>query len=150
MEGAGFDVKKMHVVRIDPYDDVLEGLTSYIEQAGIRQAAVVGGYGTLAAHHLHWVAGNTLPTENTFQKGEGGTEILAMNGMIVEGAPHVHVALSTPDGAYGGHLEPGCIAYVLCEIMLAELDGPEMSHEKVDVEQPGKGKGKAIKLTFGS
>jgi uncharacterized protein len=149
MDAASFSVKKIHIVRVDPGEDLLESLRLFASSSGVTQAVVMSGYGTLASHHVHWVKHNKLPSENLFGKGEGGIEILSMNGLVVEGEPHVHVALSTPDGAYGGHLEPGCIAYVLCEVMLAEIDGPALSRERVGVDIDGMGKGTVPRLTFG-
>ncbi|HOF19517.1 MAG TPA: hypothetical protein PK082_11450, partial [Phycisphaerae bacterium] len=64
--------------------------------------------------------------------------------------PHVHVTLSTPDGAYGGHMEPGCRAYVLCEIFLAEIEGVNLRHVRVPVSVPGMGDGTITRLESGS
>lgn len=149
MEAASFSAGKVHILRIDPGEDVLVTITSFLADSGVRQAVVLGGYGTLAAHHLHWVKHGRFPTENVFERGEGGIEILSMNGLVVEGVPHVHVTLSTTEGAYGGHLEEGCITYVLCEVMFAELDGPALSREQVEVDVPGMGKGEVPRLVFG-
>ena len=148
MESAALTVKKVHILRIDPGEDVLASLRKFLAGAGVKQAVVMGGYGTLAAHHLHWVKHNRLPAENHFEKGGGGIEILAMNGLVVEGEPHVHVALSTPAGAYGGHLEEGCITYVLCEVFLAEVEGVGLSRRRVKVNVPGMGEGEIPRLAF--
>ena len=110
MEFATMSVSKIHILRVDPGEDLLASTERFLREAGIRQAVVLGGYGTLAAYHLHWVTHNRIPTENVFRRDEGGIEILAMNGLVVNGEPHIHVALSNEDGAFGGHLEPGCIA----------------------------------------
>jgi predicted DNA-binding protein with PD1-like motif len=149
MESAALAVKKVHVLRIDPGEDVLGSIRKFLDDEGVRQAVVLGGYGTLAAHHLHWVKHNRLPAENHFEKGAGGIEILSMNGLVVEGAAHVHVALSTPDGAYGGHLEEGCVTYVLCEVFLAELEGVELTRRPARVNVEGMGEGEVPRLTFG-
>jgi len=109
---------------------------------------VLGGYGTLAAYHLHWVTHNRIPTDNAFGRGEGGIEILSMNGLVVDGEPHIHVALSTQEGAFGGHLEPGCVAYVLCELFLAEVEGVTLSRRRVPVAVEGMGEGKVPRLLF--
>lgn len=149
METAAFSVKKLHVLRVDPGEDVLASVESFIEATGLEQAVIVGGYGTLAAHHLHWVLNNRIPSDNVFGRGEGGIEILAMNGTVVAGEPHIHVTLATTGGAYGGHVEEGCTAYVLCEIFFAELDGPALSRERVEVDVDGMGKGTVPRLLFG-
>jgi predicted DNA-binding protein with PD1-like motif len=148
MEFASMSVKKVHILRIDPGEDVLESVKRFLKEAGIRQAVVLGGYGTLAAYHLHWVTHNRIPTDNLFRRGEGGMELLSMNGLVVEGEPHIHMTLSMPDGAFGGHLEPGCVAYVLCEIFFAEVEGARMSRQRVPVSVEGMGEGNILRLMF--
>jgi hypothetical protein len=149
MEFASMNLARIHIVRVDPGEDVLESLQRFLKEAGVQQAVVLGGYGTLAAYHLHWVAHNRIPTENVFRRGEGGIEILAMSGLVVDGEPHIHVALSTPDGAFGGHLEPGCMAYVLCEVFVGEVEGVPLSRQRVSISVEGMGAGKVTRLTFG-
>ena len=149
MEADAMSLNRIHILRVDPGEDVFESIQRFLDLAGVRQAVVLGGYGTLAAYHLHWVTHNRLPSETAFGRGYGGIEILAMNGLVVEGQPHIHVALSTPDGAFGGHLEPGCMAYVLCEIFLAEVKGPVLSRQRVPVSVEGMGEGTVSRLTFG-
>jgi predicted DNA-binding protein with PD1-like motif len=148
MEFASMTVKRVHILRIDPGEDVLESVRRFLKDAGVRQAVVLGGYGTLAVYHLHWVTHNRLPVVNRFEQGEGGMELLSMSGLVVEGEPHIHVTLSTPDGAFGGHLEPGCLAYVLCEVFLAEVEGATMSRRNVPVAVEGMGEGDITRLTF--
>jgi predicted DNA-binding protein with PD1-like motif len=148
MEHASMSLGRLHIVRVDPGEDVLGSVGRFLQEAGVRQAVVLGGYGTLAAYHLHWVTHNRIPTENLFGRGEGGIEILSMNGLVVAGEPHIHVALSTPDGAFGGHLEPGCTAYVLCEVFLAEVEGVILSRQRVPVAVEGMGKGTLSRLAF--
>jgi len=149
MESASMSVERIHILRVDPGEDVLLSVKRFVEEKGIRQAVVLGGYGTLASHSLHWVLHNRLPVENTFGRGEGGIEILSMNGLVVDGEPHIHVTLATPGGAYGGHLEEGCKAYVLCEIFFAEVSGVNLSHRRVRVNVPGMGEGEVVRLEFG-
>ncbi len=148
MESASANLSRIHILRVDPGEDVHASIERFLRETGIQQAVVLGGYGTLAAYHLHWVTHNRIPTENLFRRGEGGIEILAMNGLVVGGEPHIHVALSTPDGAFGGHLEPGCIAYVLCEVFFAEVEGISLSRQRVPVAVDGMGEGTISRLIF--
>jgi predicted DNA-binding protein with PD1-like motif len=148
MEYAAMNVSRIHILRVDPNEDLLASIEHFLQEAGVQQAVVLGGYGTLAAYHLHWVTHNRIPTENLFRRGVGGVEILAMNGLVVGGEPHIHVALSNKDGAFGGHLEPGCIAYVLCEVFFAEVEGERLSRERVTVSIEGMGEGEVSRLTF--
>jgi predicted DNA-binding protein with PD1-like motif len=139
MEFGSFNFKKIHILRVDPGEDILASVEQFIANAKLQQAVVLGGYGTMASYHLHWVMHNRIPTDNLFRKGEGGIEILAMNGLVVESQPHIHVALSNPDGAFGGHLEPGCIAYVVCEIFFGELEGPTLTRQSIPASIDGMG-----------
>ncbi len=148
MDSTSMTVKQIHIVRIDPGEDVLESIKRFLHESGVQQAVVMSGYGTLAAYHLHWVMHNRIPTQNQFRKGEGGIELLSMNGLVVEGVPHIHIALSTPEGAFGGHLEPGCIAYVLCEVFLAEVEGAALHYARVPVAVEGMGQGDLTRLMF--
>ena len=148
MEFASMTVKNIHVLRVDPGEDVLESVRRFLKESNVRQAVVLAGYGTLAAYHLHWVTHNRIPTDQCFGRGEGGIEVLSMNGLVVEGEPHIHVTLSTPEGAFGAHLEPGCIAYVLCEVFFAEVEGVALSRQHVHVAVEGMGEGDITRLTF--
>ena len=149
MEFGSLELSKVHILRVDPGEDILASVEQFIAEARLKQAVVLGGYGTMAAYHLHWVTHNRIPTDNLFRKGEGGIEILAMNGIVVEGKAHIHISLSTPDGAFGGHLEPGCIAYVLCEIFFAEVTGAPLRREQTPISVGGMGQGEVSRLVFG-
>jgi len=148
MESAALNVSRVHILRIDPGEDVLLSVKEFLSKNKIEQAIVLGGYGTLAAHSLHWVTHNRIPTENAFGRAEGGIEILGMSGLIVNGEPHIHVTLATQQGAYGGHMEEGCRAYVICEIFFAEVEGRKLARERVPVDVPEMGKGTVSRLTF--
>jgi predicted DNA-binding protein with PD1-like motif len=148
MEFASLKFSKIHLLRVDPGEDILATVEQFIIEANLKQAVVLGGYGTMAAYHLHWVTHNRIPTDNLFRKGEGGIEILAMNGLVVDGQPHIHIALATPEGGFGGHLEPGCIAYVVCEIFFAEVEGLTLTRQRVPVTVEGMGEGTISRLMF--
>lgn len=148
MDFAAFSFEKMHILRVDPGEDVLQTVQQFIDRTSLRQAVVLGGYGTLAKYSLHWVTHNQIPTHNTYGQGEGGIEILAMSGLVVAGKPHIHVALSNVAGGFGGHLEEGCIAYVVCEIFFAEMRGPTLERRQTAVDVAGMGAGEISRLMF--
>ena len=64
MEFASMNLGRVHLLRVDPGEDVLESTQRFLQEAGIQQGVILGGYGTLAAYHLHWVTHNRIPTEN--------------------------------------------------------------------------------------
>lgn len=139
MDGHLFEGKKLWVVRIDPGEDVLISLRKFIEEKGIEQGMVVMGYGTLAKASIHWVTHNRWPPGVSYNDCEGGIEIMGMNGMIVDGKPHIHFTASTMVGAFGGHMEEGCICYVLCEVGIVELEGAHMTREMVPIATDDQG-----------
>ncbi len=149
MESFNFSSGNIHVLRIDPGEDVLISVRKLLNKHKISQAIILGGYGTLSEYHLHWVTRGTLPSKNAFGKGKGGIEILGMNGLVVGGEPHIHVALSTKKGAFGGHMEEACRAYVVCEVFLMELKGRKLTRKSTPVNVPGMGKGVVQRLVFG-
>jgi predicted DNA-binding protein with PD1-like motif len=139
VDGHSFEGKKFWVVRIDPGEDVLISLKNFIEDKGIRQGMVLMGYGTFSKVSLHWVAHNRFPPDNRFDNWEGGIELMSMNGLIVEGEPHIHFTASTVGGAFGGHMEEGCICYVLIEIGIVEFEGAQMTREIAEIARDSQG-----------
>jgi predicted DNA-binding protein with PD1-like motif len=145
MQFASMEFGKLFILRVEPGKDVLASIR---QASDLRQAVVLSGYGTLVAYHLHWVTHHRIPTENLFRHSEGGTDILSMNGLIVDGEPHIHMTLSTSDGAFGGHLEPGCKAYVLCEIFFTEISAISLTRRRTPVSVDGMGTGEISRLLF--
>jgi predicted DNA-binding protein with PD1-like motif len=139
VDGHIFEGRKFWVVRVDSGEDVLISLKNFVKEKGIEQGAVVMGYGTLAKVNMHWVCHNQWPPENNFHEWEGGIEIMGMNGMIVDGEPHIHFTASTIAGAFGGHMEEGCLCYVLCEIGVVELEGVHMTRGMVSIATDAQG-----------
>ena len=139
MEGHSFDCKKVWIIRVDPGEDVLLSIRNFISQNGIKQGIVVMGYGTLSKVSMHWVTHNQFPPSNRYEKWEDGIEILSLNGIVVDGEPHIHFTASTSSGAFGGHMEEGCICYVLCEIGFIEVDGANMTRDYVPIATDSEG-----------
>ena len=140
VDGHSFEGKNFWIVRLDPGEDVLISLKNFIKEKGIKQGLVAAGYGTLSKISLHWVVHNRFPPDNRFDDWEAGIEIMSMNGLIVDGEPHIHLTASTVDGAFGGHMEEGCICYVLCEVGIVELEGAQMTREVATIATDPQGK----------
>jgi hypothetical protein len=115
---------------------VLAGVQRFLDksaQTGCRD----GYYGTGASPALvrHRITENVL--------GEGAS---VLPKLVVDG--RTPRDLSTPEGAYGGHLEPGCKAYVLCEIFFAEVEGVRLARRQETMNVPGMGEGRVTRLYF--
>jgi len=115
---------KVHILRLDRGDYLLESIENFVKSENIRNAAVVSGIGTLDHCVLHMVMTTGLPPVNHFEKWDDKPlEIASIDGIIANGSPHLHMVISDHEYAYAGHLEHGCRILYLCEIVIAEMDG---------------------------
>jgi uncharacterized protein len=121
---TGSSFTKVHVLRLDRGEYLLENIESFIKSKNICNAAVVSGIGTLDYCVLHMVMTTGLPPVNHFEKWEDKPlEIASIDGIIADGVPHLHMVISDHERAYAGHLENGCRVLYLCEIVIAEMEG---------------------------
>ena len=114
-------------LRLDPGEDLLEGLQRAANDLGVRDGAFLGGIGSLTSYHVHVVSSTDLPPENAFMKGEGPFDILAITGHVMGGRVHAHLTFSDTEKAMGGHLEPGCHVLTFAIVMLVELLDTDLS-----------------------
>ena len=115
---------KVHVLRLDRGDYLLESIESFIKSENIKNAVVLSAIGTLDYCVVHMVMTTSLPPVDKFVKWEDKPlEIASIDGIIANGSPHLHITLSDHEQAYAGHLEHGCRVLYLCELVIAEMDG---------------------------
>ncbi|HEY5586157.1 MAG TPA: PPC domain-containing DNA-binding protein [Ruminiclostridium sp.] len=114
---------KLHILRLDAGDYLLESIQSVIERENIRNAFIVSGIGTLDYCVLHMVMTTSYPAVEHFEKWENKPlELSSIDGIIADGVPHLHMVVSDDEKAYSGHLEPGCRCLYLSEIVIQEID----------------------------
>ena len=114
-------------LRLDPGEDLLDGLQRAADELGVRDGAFLGGVGSLTSYHVHVVSSTDLPPENAFVRGEGPFDILAVTGHVLGGRVHAHLTFSDTERAMGGHLEPGCRVLTFAIVALAELLGTDLA-----------------------
>lgn len=103
---------KLHILRLDAGDYLLESIQSVIERENIRNAFVVSGIGTLDYCVLHMVMTTSYPAVEHFERWENKPlELSSIDGIIADGVPHLHMVVSDHEKAYSGHLELGCRAF---------------------------------------
>ena len=120
-------VKRILMVRLNPGEDVLEGLTASMKAEGIRNATIVNGLGSTRSNHYHVVASNELPPKEAFTKGDEPKDIVSMSGLVIDGRVHAHICLSDDKKAEGGHLEPGTTVLTFAIITIADLGGADFT-----------------------
>src|SRR5512138_2738366 len=86
-------------------DLLLENLELLIKAEGIKCAAVTAGIGTFDFCRIHWIGTTGVPSQNEFADLEGPLEVASMLGNVVDGVPHIHVAMADLQRSYIGHLE---------------------------------------------
>jgi predicted DNA-binding protein with PD1-like motif len=115
-----FDSSRCIALRLNPGDDVLLSLRAAVRGAGVRNAVFVSGIGSLSRYHVHVVKTTNDPPGDTFMRGEGPFDILAVTGMVLDGKVHAHITFSNTEIAMGGHLEEGCRVLTFSMIVLVE------------------------------
>ena len=112
------------------YDvDLLGGMERMVKQEKIRNAVVLSGAGSVRGYHIHQVSNRDFPSKNMFVKNPTEpADVISMNGYIIDGRIHAHMTLSTPDRAFGGHLEPDTKVFTFAIVTLGVLnDGADLS-----------------------
>jgi predicted DNA-binding protein with PD1-like motif len=115
-------VKNLIFIRLNPGDDVLASLTGAAEKNNIKNAVILCGFGSVRTHHYHVVDSRDIPPENAFIKEDKASDIINVNGCIINGRVHAHITHSDREIAFGGHLESGVQVLTFLNITLAEVD----------------------------
>jgi len=119
--GGRFD--RILILRFKFETDLLAGIEKMVKQEKIRHAVILAGAGSLRGYHVHQVSNRTFPSKNVFVKDPTApSDLVAMNGYIINGKVHAHVTLATPDKAFGGHLEPGTSVFTFAIVTVGVLN----------------------------
>src|SRR3954454_7136341 len=117
-------VSEVYRVSLDRGALLLESINDVIRSKNIRDGQVIISSGSVQECTYHFVASTALKAQNEYRTVTGPSEILSGGGIIADGEPHVHIALSNPEkGAYGGHLEKGCRVLYLAEVTIFRFGG---------------------------
>lgn len=110
------------IIRLDKGDLFLESIKKTIEEQGIKDGTIVCGYGTLSDCKMHMVTTyGEFPAGNEFPEWKDAPlELASMTGVIADGVPHVHMVIAQGKETFAGHLEEGCAASYVGEIVIYE------------------------------
>ena len=116
-------LKNLWVVRLNPGDDVLASLSEAVKKNGIKNAVIIAGTGSTVNDHFHVVASTKLPPGNDYIKDDNkASDVVNVNGLIINGRVNAHITHTDTKIAYGGHLEDGVKVLTFMSITLAEVD----------------------------
>jgi predicted DNA-binding protein with PD1-like motif len=126
-------VAEVYRVGLDRDALLLESIEDVIKQKNIQDGEVFISAGSVQGCTYHYVATTDVKAVNKLVTVKGPSEILSGGGLIADGEPHIHIALSNPDkGAYGGHLEKGCRVLYLGEVTIYRFEGPGLTRKVND------------------
>jgi uncharacterized protein len=124
---SGGAITTAYRLSLQPGDLLLESIREFITRENILDGAVLSGIGSLSECRIHWVTTNGFPPNDEFETLPGPLEILSIQGVIADGEPHLHMAVSGGKTRHaGGHVEDGCKVLYLTELVIVKIDGPSM------------------------
>lgn len=139
-----FASEQFVVVRLDPGDMALESIRRACEETDLTDGVVVSGIGTFNTLNVHYVntthfqdADVPKAERNTFLELEGAWEVSAVQGVVADGDPHLHVTAYDGERTVAGHLEEGCEVNVLGEVAVRRAPDLEMTR-RPDEEGVGR------------
>lgn len=118
---------KAVVIHMSKGEDILRSITEECARLGVKNAMVVGAIGSLRKVSYHRIESLADDPVNTYVTLEKPTELSALQGLILDGEPHLHITCCDPQHAYGGHMELGCEVQYLAEVSLVELKGADLT-----------------------
>ena len=118
---------RMILIRVDPGEDLLDGLQRAADEHNVQNGIFVSGAGSIRRYHFHVVSSTDLPPENAFVKGDGAFDIVAITGCVLGGRVHAHITFTDDSSTLGGHLEPGCEVLTFAMVALAETPARDLS-----------------------
>eukprot|EP00747_Dinoflagellata_sp_TGD_P084124 gnl/TRDRNA2_/TRDRNA2_162391_c0_seq5.p1 gnl/TRDRNA2_/TRDRNA2_162391_c0~~gnl/TRDRNA2_/TRDRNA2_162391_c0_seq5.p1 ORF type:complete len:154 (+),score=30.98 gnl/TRDRNA2_/TRDRNA2_162391_c0_seq5:22-483(+) len=123
---------RLFALRLRPGDELKSSLLKFIQEEGLRAAAIVTCVGSLTSATLR-MANATADRPHEIKRMSENFEICSLVGTLEAGAKpycHLHVSLADKDGRMvGGHVVGDCIVFTTAEIVLAELPGLRFSRE---------------------
>ena len=104
--------------RLHRGDDLLLSIRQLCQEHHIAAGVILSGVGCLTQAVVRDADGVTLRTVAEH------CEILSLMGTVSQTRCHLHIALSRQGlGAFGGHLQVGCLVNTTCELVIGVLDG---------------------------
>ena len=123
----GAKLGKLHFIYLSRGENVLESIQEEIDRCGVKQGIMLSAIGSARKMVYHRISKIVNENSDEFLTVEAPVEIGAIQGLIIDGKPHLHVTFSDLENTYTGHLEPGCEIQYLAEIVFAEIeDAPIM------------------------
>jgi hypothetical protein len=121
--------ERIVTLRFKYQTDLLAGMERMVKEQKIKNAVILSAFGSVRNYHIHQVTNRTFPSKDTYvQDPTAPADLISMNGYIINGTIHAHMTLATPNGAFGGHLEPGTNVFTFANVCIGVFeDGIDIS-----------------------
>ena len=130
MKQATGSAGRIHVLRLQPGEDVRTTLRDWANANTIEAAAITSAVGRLTHAHIRYAnrADGIMTTADL--------EVLFLSGTLSIHGMHLHLSVADRDGKMlGGHMLDGCIVRTTLELTVQLIDGLRML--RVKDEQSG-------------
>ena len=121
MKQAAGTAGHIHVLRLQPGEDVRTTLDAWAKTLGIEAAAITSAVGSLTQAHLRYAnrADGIMTTADL--------EVLSLSGTLGIHGMHLHLSVADREGRMlGGHMLDGCTVRTTLELTVQEIDGVRM------------------------
>ena len=118
---------RVHVIRLNHGDDVLQSLRAAVAKLNLRHGVILSAIGSVTSYHFHVVSSPDMPPAELYPKAEGAYDIAAMQGYIFNGRVHCHIIFSDDKIAFGGHLEEGCRVLTFNVVTIGEVEEMDLT-----------------------
>ncbi len=126
---TGGNISEIICIGFERGDYFLEGIQEAVDAHNIKHGVVLSGMGTFDLCHMHYTTNPGLPPHNEFIKLEEALELSSVDGMIIDGVPHLHMTVGNMERTWAAHLEEGCRVLYLAEVVIGCLDDMPMERK---------------------
>lgn len=121
MQTVSSRFERIEIIRMGPGTDMLEGINRAVKEMNIKNAVIIAGIGSVSDYHYHVVSDRNLPPAQEYPKASVAMDLVSVQGYIMKGRVHAHIALSDENSMAGGHLESGTKALTFFIITVGVL-----------------------------
>ena len=135
---TGGRIDRVIIASLTPGDLFLESVEEIIKKEGIQTGVITSGIGSFRKFNYHTITWTGMPPKDKFYKIEGPVEVGGIQGLIVDGEPHLHTTFNDCDTGKTstGHIEHGCEVCYLIELFIEVIEGIDIKKDK-DPDNPG-------------
>lgn len=115
---------QIHVLRLQPGEDVRLQLEAWCADRSVEAASIVSCVGSLTRATLRYGG------QNNGSVTTGDLEVCSLSGTLSRHGMHIHLSVGNAEGAMvGGHLMTGCVVRTTLEVVIHEIGGLRLVRE---------------------